>query len=231
MINQCAFKKINLNYMDNNTIQPESVNTQEGSQKAIKISLKISIKTAVVIAAIIILGALAYVSKGIFIAATVDGSPISRLAVIQGLEKSSGQSLLNSLITKKLIQNEAKTKKIVVSNDEINAEIKKIEDQVAFQGTTIDAALSAQGMSMKDLKEQIVFQLEIEKLVADKINVTDEEAAQYIKSNSIPVPWGQEATTTAQVKEELRGQKLSTEGNALITSLRSQAKIRYFVNY
>ncbi len=217
--------------MDNNTTKTESLNTQKYQQKADKKSIKISIKTAIIIVVIIALGVLAYVYKGLFIAATVDGSPISRLAIIQKLEKASGKNLLDSLITEKLIQKEANAKKITVSNDEINAEIKKIEDQIVAQGGTLDAALAAQGMSMDDLKKQIILQKEVEKLVADKINVTDEEVAQYIKDNAISIPKGQEATTTTQIKNELRNQKLSTESNTLIVTLKSQAKIRYFVNY
>ena len=217
--------------MGNNTTQTKSLNTQEYQQKAYKKSIKISIKTAIIIVVIIALGVLVYVYKGLFIAATVNGSPISRLAIIQELEKASGKDLLDSLIIEKLVQNEANVKKIIVSNDEINGEIKKIEDQIVAQGTTLDAALAAQGMSMEDLKKQIIFQMEVEKLIADKINVTDEEVAQYIKDNAISIPEGQEATTTAQIKDELRNQKLSTEGKALIATLKSQAKIRYFVNY
>ena len=217
--------------MDNDTIKTESLNTQEYQQKAYKKSIKISIKTAIIIVVIIALGVLAYVYKGLFIAATVNGSPISRLTIIQELEKASGKSLLDSLITEKLVQNEVNAKKIIVSNDEINGEIKKIEDQIVAQGATLDAALASQGMNMEDLKKQIIFQKEVEKLVADKINVTDEEVAQYIKDNAISIPKGQEATTTAQIKDGLRNQKLSTESNALIATLKSQAKIRYFVNY
>ena len=194
-------------------------------------SPKINIKTVILIAVIIALGVLAYIYKGLFIAATVNGSPISRLSIIQKLEKASGKNLLDSFITEKLVQKEADAKKIVVSNDEINGEIKKIEDQIVAQGSTLEAALSAQGMSMDDLKKQIILQKEVEKLVADKINVTDEEVAQYIKDNAISIPEGQEATATAQIKDELRNQKLSTEGNTLIATLKSQAKIRYFVNY
>ncbi len=236
--------------MDNNTIQTESQNTQEHQQKADKKSItelpfmeekvkkrtsfsspKISVKTAILIAIIIALGVLAYIYKGLFIAATVNGSLISRLSIIQKLEKASGKNLLDSFITEKLVQKEADAKKIVVSNDEINGEIKKIEDQVTVQGSTLEAALSAQGMSMDDLKKQIVFQKEVEKLVADKINVTDEEVAQYIKDNAISIPEGQEAAANDQIKNELRNQKLNKEADALITTLKSQAKIRYFVNY
>jgi len=217
--------------MDNNAIQTESTSVPEQHQKTDEKSIKISIKTATIIVVIIILGVLANIYKGLFIAATVNGSPISRLTIIQKLEKTSGKNLLDSLITEKLIQDEVNVKKIIVSNDEINARIKEMQDQIVAQGGTLDAMLSAQGMTMDDLKTQIILQKEVEKLVADKINVTDEEVAQYIKDNAISIPSGQEATITAQIKDELRNQKLSTEGNALIANLKSQAKIRYFVNY
>jgi foldase protein PrsA len=217
--------------MDSSTIQTESASVQESQQKADKKSIKISIKTAIIIVVIIALGILVYFYKGLFIAATVNGSPISRLTIIQKLEKASGKNLLDSLVTEKLIQDEANAKKIVVSNDEINAEIKKIQDQVTAQGGTLDAALSAQGMNTDDLKKQIILQKEMEKLVADKINVTDQEVAQYIKDNKISIPSGQEAATNDQVKNELRNQKLNTEAQALISDLKAKAKIRYFVNY
>ncbi len=217
--------------MDNDTIQKESLNTEEHRQKADKKSMKIGVKTAIIIAVVIIIGALAYAYKGLFIAATVDGSPISRLTVIQELEKASGKSLLDSLINEKLIQNEVSAKKIVVSDDEINSEIKTIGDQVAAQGNTLDAALAAQGMSIDDLKKRITIQKELEKLVADKINVTDEEVAQYIKDNEISIPEGKEAAIAGQIKNEIRNQKLNTEAQTLITDLKSKAKIQYFINY
>ena len=217
--------------MDNNIIQAESISAPESQQKADNKSIKINIKTAIIIVVIIALGVLGYFYKGLFIAATVNGSPISRLTIIQKLEKASGKNLLDSLITEKLVQNEANAKKIIVSNDEINGEIKKIEDQIIAQGSTLDAALLAQGMTTDDLKTQFILQKEVEKLVADKINVTDEEVAQYIKDNKISIPSGQEAATNDQVKNELRNQKLDTEAQALISDLKAKAKIRYFVNY
>jgi len=219
--------------MGDNTIQAEPLNAQEDQQKIDEksIRIKISVKTTIIIAVIIAVGALAYFYKGLFVAATVDGSYISRLTIIQELEKASGEDLLDSLIVKKLIQNEVNAKKIVVSDDEINGEIKRIEYQIMAQGSAIDAALAAQGMSMEDLEKQIVLQKQVEKLVADKINVTDEEVSQYIKDNTISIPEGQEAMIIIQIKDELRNQKINAEADVLITALKSQANIRYFVNY
>lgn len=200
-------------------------------QKMPKKSIEISVRNAIIIAVIIVIGALVYVYKGLFIAATVNGSPISRLSVIQRLEKASGKNLLDSLIVDKLIQDAAKAKGISVSNDEINMEIKKIQDQVTAQGGTLDKALAAQGMSIDDLKNNIILQKEMEKLLGDKINITDQEVDQYITDNKITLPKGQEATTRGQIKSQLSNQKLNTEAQTFITDLKSKAKIKYFVNY
>lgn len=220
--------------MDNtidNTIEKETASLQEPQKKIDSISIKINVKIAVIVAAVVLIVALAYTFKGLFIVAIVDGNPISRLEIIRELERISGKSLLDSLVVEKLIENEANTKKIAVTQDEINVEIKKIENQLSAQGSTLADAIASQNMTMEDLKKQIVIQKKIEKLVADKINVTDEEVAQYIVSNKITMPVGQEATTTAQIKESLKNEKLGTESNLLITGLRSQAKISYFVKY
>jgi len=221
--------------MNNDLLQAEQSGVQESQQKTEKKFIKISFKKAtlliIILIIIIAIGVLVYVNKGLFIAATVNGNSISRLTIIQKLEKASGKSLLDSLITEKLIQDEASAKKIVVSDDEINAEIKKYEDQFSAQGSTLDAELAAQGMSRDDLKNQIILRKDVEKLLADKINVTDQEVAQYITDNKVSVPSGQEAAINDQIRSELSSQKLNNEAQTLITDLKSKAKIQYFVNY
>lgn len=226
--------------MDNNVVQTEPTQTPpinppedqgKADKKSIKMILKLNWKIIIVAIVIIALVILAYIYKGLLIAATVDGSPISRLAIIQKLEKDSGKDLLDSLINEKLVQHEAVAKKIVISNDQVSEEIKKIEAQITAQGGTLEAALTSQNMTLNDLKKRILFQKEMEVMLAEKVNVTDEEAAQYIIDNKISVPEGQETVANSQVKAELRNQKLNKEAPGLIDTLRAKAKIQYFVNY
>lgn len=219
--------------MDNNEIKSEPVSAQEPQPKNKRRLIKISIgiKTAIIVLVIVTLGALAYVYKGFFVAATVDGSPISRLTMIKKLEKVSGKNLLDSLITEKLIQNEANAKKITVSEDEIEAEFKKIEDQLSAQGVTLEQALLGQGMARDDLRQQIILNKEMEKLLADKVNVTDEEVDQYIKDKGVSIPEGQETAMRGQIKDGLRNQKMNSQAQLLIIELKSKANIQYFVNY
>jgi len=203
----------------------------KADKKSIKMILKLNWKIIIVAVVIIALVVLAYIYKGLLIAATVDGSPISRLAIIQRLERDSGKDLLDSLINEKLVQHEAVAKKIVISNDQVSEEIKKIEAQITAQGGTLEAALASQNMTLNDLKKRILFQKEMEVMLAEKVNVTDEEVAQYIIDNKISVPEGQETVANSQIKTELRNQKLNKEAPGLITALKAKAKIQYFVNY
>ena len=49
-------------------------------------------------------------SRGLFVVALVNGEPISRIEVIKALEKQGGKATLDSLVTKKLIAQEARSK-------------------------------------------------------------------------------------------------------------------------
>ncbi len=191
----------------------------------------ISTKTAIIIAVIIVLAALAYYYKSLFIAATINGSPITRLAVIEELERVSGKQALDSLITKKIINDEAIKRGISVTSAEVDAEIKIIEDQIKAQGQTLVQVLAAQSMKMEDLKQQILTKKILEKILVDKLQVTETEIVQFIKDNKVTIPKGQEEAFKNQIIAQLKQQKLSTEAQKFIDSLKSQSVIKYFTNY
>jgi len=173
----------------------------------------------------------AYAYKGLLVVATVDGSPISRFAVIDKLEKASGKQVLESLITEKLIRNELDKQKVIVTGDEISADLKKIEGQVIAQGSTLAQALVLRGTTQKNLEDQISLNLRVEKFLADKIKVEDGEVSQYIKDNKVVIPKGQEVQYNDRVRNELKSNKLYQASQEWISSVRSEASINFFVNY
>jgi foldase protein PrsA len=215
---------------------PLEINPAE-PKKNDAISIKISLnkrKTIIgiaIVAGIAAVGVIIYALLGFFVAATVGWSPISRYAVISELETVYGKTTLNSLITQKLIDVEAEKKGIIVGDEEVNAEITKIEAQISAQGQTLEAVLKTEGMTMDDLKTQIVDRKKMEKLVADKTVVEAAEVEQYIKDYKITIPKGQEVTYREQLKEQLESQKLNEAASALLETLKAQSKIRYFGSY
>ena len=190
-----------------------------------------SIRNSLIIAAVLVVGGLVFYYKDILVAATVNGSPISRLAMIRQLEKSAGKNMLEDLITKKLINDEAVKARISISEDVINAAIQETKTQLEAQGQTLEGALAAQGMTQDDLRDQIIIRKQLEQLLADKIQVSDEEIQQYIKDNQVTIPAGKEAEYQKQIKDQLQQQKLSSEAGTFVESLKSKASIHYFVQY
>lgn len=170
--------------------------------------------------------------KGLFIAATVNGSPISRLSVVGELEKRSGKEVLESLIQKKLIETELNKKGITITREEVDEEIKKIEAQVASQGGTLRDALAAQGMAEGQLRDQITVQKKLEKLLADKIQISDQEIDVYLKDNKITPPKDVKTEDfRKQLNDKLKQQKFQQEARKWLSDLTTSVKIKYYVNY
>jgi len=210
--------------MDTEIRDEDTTKSEQQKNKKTKFSI-----IAISVAVVVVLTSLQY-SKGLFVAATVNGSPISRLAIIETLEKQAGKQALDSMITEKLIK--SGTDNISVSQEDIDSEIKKIEQQVVSQGGTMDAALKQQGMTMNQLQEQITMRKKLEKLLADKTQVSDEEVSTYIKDNKVTPSNGQKLEDfKVQVKAQLQQQKFDQAAQQWMSDLRTNARINYYAKY
>ena len=193
--------------------------------KKFKMPSKKIIYIIVVVAAV---GGLLFYFKSLFVVASVNGSFISKSSFVQEMEKQSGQQALDALIVTKLIEN--KVKNITVTKDDVDAAVKKIDDQLKTQGTTLAEALKARNMSNAELVKQVTLQEKLRKLFADKTGVTDEEITKYMKDNKVTVPKGTDPNVMKdQISQSLSGQKLNTEIQKLIDTMKSEAKINYFI--
>ncbi len=197
-----------------------------------KITIPVSKSKIILGLALIVIVLLVFKFKGVFIAATVNGQPISRVQVLQELEKEGGKSVLDNMIINNLILQEAQKEKVVITDTEINDQIKKYSDKFKSQGQDLNAALKAQGMNQNDLKLQIKLQLLVQKMAGKGITVTDQEAQDYFKQNPTAYPKGAKyADVAAEIKDTLQQQKIGTAENDWVTALKAKAKINYFVSY
>ncbi|MEK9174049.1 MAG: hypothetical protein AAB845_02165 [Patescibacteria group bacterium] len=230
--------------MDNNEIQNEAVEevtekTAPRNEKSVKetvMTLKQKIKDnwkvllPLVLVAVVALGV--WWGRSLFVAAIVDGEPISRLAVIHELEKRSGGQALDTIVIKKIILKRAMEQGVSISGEEVNQEITTLEGRMGEQGTTLDAALAEQGMTLDQFKEQIILQKALEKILADKVAVSDEEVTRYLTETKATRP----ATMTeeefnAKVREQIKSQKFGTEVEIWLAEQKQKANIQYFVDY
>lgn len=216
-------------------IQPlEETSALENTSSLNNISSLTSIKkpylyTAVAALAVVLI---AYLARGLFVAAIVNGQPITRLAVVKELEQQYGETTINSLITKSLIQQEAKKQNVQISDAEVDTEIKKIEDNIKQQGQNFDELLAAQNLTKDKLKEQIKLEKTIQKIIGKDIQVTDKDVQDYITANAESLPADSDPETLKPaIKQQLEQQKMSEKFQTWLEDLKKKAKINYLVNY
>ena len=187
---------------------------------------QILIPLAVLLAAVLV-----YLLKSWFVVAVVNGQFITRPSFESAMQAQAGKQTLSTLVTQKLLEQEAAKKGVKVSQSDVDAQVKKIDQQLAGQGQTLDQALAARGMSKGDLEEQIKLQTILQKLLANDIKVSDKEVDDYMTQNKDSLPTGEsDDQLKASVKQQLEQQKLTTAAQTLVQKLQQAAHITYFIN-
>ncbi|THG89757.1 hypothetical protein AJ85_15160 [Alkalihalobacillus alcalophilus ATCC 27647 = CGMCC 1.3604] len=133
----------------------------------------------------VLVGAIAlgvYVSNSTNVLATVNGEKIKQDQVEQLVMAQHGATALETLITDKMIELEAKEQGITVTEDEMAAEMENYYEmyngEEAFQ-----EMLSQNGMSIEELENDIHYYLLTKKLMSSIIEVTEEETVAYFEEN------------------------------------------------
>jgi len=178
------------------------------------------------------LAGLLYYYRGLFVVAIVEGKPITRLALVRELEAQAGKGALDSLVTEALIEQRAKELGLSILPKEVDEKIAGIEEELSAQGQELDQMLVAQGMDRTDLARQVRLQMMVEKIVVDRVQVSDEEIAEYIEQYSSFFPEEMaEEEKQAGAKEQVQQQKLAENFYSWLEEAKAEADITYFVEY
>lgn len=151
------------------------------------------------------------------VVATVNGTTITQSELYNELVKASGgeqaKQALDAMITKTLIAQEAKKKNIVVTEEDINAEI---DNYVKSFGTleVLQQMLQQYGMTLEDLKQEAELNVMISKLLEDKTNVTDEEVKETFEM------YKESFNTPEQVRASVILVETEAEANDVIQQLK-----------
>jgi hypothetical protein len=175
--------------------------------------------------------AVAYFGRSLFVAATVNGKPISRLTLIRQLEQESGNMVMENLITKQLVLQEARRNNININESEIDREIDEIKISIEAQGTTLEDALAIEGKSMQHLRDAIEMDLVIEKLFGSEVNVTQEDARDYFDQNEMFFEGQTYEELEERIIDNLAKQEVYDNYNLWLTQAKADAQIKYFINF
>ncbi len=170
--------------------------------------------------------------KKYFVAAYVNGEPISRMEVINELEKQNGKNILKQLTSEKLILQEANKRHINVTSKEIDTQMKTIESSIKSQGMTLQQALDSQGMTKDQFTKQIKYQQLLQKMVKKPV-VSDAEINDYIDKNNQQFTDVEKAKDDfkTKIRAQLLQQKQQEGIQKFLSDLESKAKIQTTVKY
>jgi hypothetical protein len=120
--------------------------------------MPISRKTTYIILLAIGLVVLLFAANKYLVVAWVDKSPVTVFEYYNTLSKRYGKDVKEELIVQKLLESEAKSKGINISDEDLNAEIAKIEEQ---QGGAdkLQQILQAQNISEDEFHRLVTLQL------------------------------------------------------------------------
>jgi foldase protein PrsA len=162
--------------------------------------------------------------KYLLIPATVNGSPIFSWSYVKSLHQTAGTQVIDQLVVEKLISQEAKDLKIEISQEELDAEYARLELQFESVGG-LDAFLASQGLKKKDIDDQVKLNLQVQKIVADSVALTDEEVDEYYQANINTF----EGLTPEEAKEQaakiLYDQTLQQQISVWVQDLRAKGQV------
>ncbi len=181
-----------------------------------------------IVAIIGLLTALAFRNKSLFVAAMVNGQPITRWQLNDQLTARYGNQTLDEMIGEKLLREEAAKKGIKVTSAEIEAKQADVMKRVGGQ-SNLEAALTQQGMTLADFRKQLEIQVLVEKLVADQVKVSDQEVANFIASNSASLTATDEAGQKAEARQILTQQKTSEAFSPWFAALKAKSSVIKFL--
>lgn len=177
----------------------------------------------IILLVVVFVAALFIFNRSIFIAGQINGKFVTTPEFYSNLVVNSGEDTWDQLVRETLIKQEAAKKGVTATQSDINTKIKDLEKR--FGGKeTFESTLAQNNTSIDDLKDQIVIQILVEKLLEDKIKVSAKEIAEYKKENKSSL----NGQTNKQIEEALKAQKLNEEFLTWFEGVKKNANLKTY---
>jgi foldase protein PrsA len=116
------------------------------------------------------------------VVAKVGSKSISKEDLYTTLVDQYGEAALDTLIAEKIVELESKEKEITVKKSEMEEELQTIQDSYGDE-EAFNEALASSGASLDSVKENIKTYLLTEKLLQDRISISDDQVKEYFEEN------------------------------------------------
>lgn len=192
---------------------------------------KFPLKKKVIVLAVVVVIALAglgYLFKDKFIVAVINGKPVFSYELSQRLVSSFGKETLENIIVERLIKEEAKSKGVVIGEEDIVKELDKLEKSLGG-GMKLEDALKYQGVTLAAFREQLRLRLQVNRILEKDVSISQEELEKYLTDNAKTLIATAESERRAEAQEKIKEQKIAEKVQSWISELLAKAKINRFL--
>lgn len=150
-------------------------NKRKGLGKKLILAIGIPLICVVAVVAYYLVSKDNYVAK-------VGGVKISQEELNKALNKQYGATVLDTLISDKVIELEAEKKSVTVSKKAIQSQLDTLATQYGSE-EALESALASNNMTISDAKKSTKTYLLTKKLIEPTLDITDSELKSYFKEN------------------------------------------------
>lgn len=151
------------------------------SNKRIGLGKKLILAIGIPLICVVAVVAYYLISKDNYVA-KVGGVKISQEELNSALNKQYGATVLDTLISDKVIELEAEKKSVTVSKKAIQSQLDTLATQYGSE-EALESALASNNMTISDAKKSIKTYLLTKKLIEPTLDITDSELKSYFKEN------------------------------------------------
>ncbi|MFI8575348.1 peptidylprolyl isomerase [Rossellomorea aquimaris] len=116
------------------------------------------------------------------VVAKVGSKSISKEDLYTTLVDQYGDAALDTLIAEKIVELESDKEKITVKDSEIEEELQSMKDSYGGE-EAFNEALASSGASLDSVKKNVQSFLLTEKLLEDRISISDDQIKEYFEAN------------------------------------------------
>ncbi|MFC4323584.1 peptidylprolyl isomerase [Litchfieldia salsa] len=116
------------------------------------------------------------------VVASVEGTSITKAELSEELLEQYGSTVLDTMITNKLIELEAEKQEVKATDEEIEAELATLIESYGGE-EAFNSVIESSGASMEAVRQDLSLYLVTEKLLKERITITDEEMTTYFEEN------------------------------------------------
>lgn len=169
-------------------------------------------------------------NRNLILVGTVNKSPIYRWELNQKMSDKYGQTTLEEIISERILEENLKKYKIVITDKEVADELASIKEQYGGEEQFL-AAIEQYAMTEEQAEESIKQSLGLKKLIEsqNKIEITDEQVKTYFEENKTSFTGKTLDQVSAEIKDSLYQQEIYTRSQEWYTQVRNEAKVNSYL--